>query len=145
MASVNKVILVGHLGQDPESRSMPDGRAIATLSLATIDRWKDKATGQTKEQTEWHRIVFYDRLAEIAAEYLRKGAPVYVEGKLRTRKWTDREGITRYMAEINGQALQMLGGRTQEEHRAPSPSSSSRAPSTEHGGFEDIPNDDIPF
>ncbi len=144
MASVNKVILVGYLGQNPETRSMPDGRAVATLNLATTDRWKDKATGQSKEQTEWHRIVLYDRLAEIAAEYLRKGSPVYVEGKLRTRKWTDREGITRWTTEINGHALQMLGARTQDEHGAP-PSSSSRAPSTESGGFEDISDDDIPF
>jgi single-strand DNA-binding protein len=142
MASVNKVILVGTLGQDPETRAMPDGRSVATLSLATTDRWKDKATGQNKEQTEWHRIVFYDRLAEVAAEYLRKGAPVYVEGKLRTRKWTDREGITRWMTEINGQALQMLGGRQAEHRSSPSPHA---LPSTGNRGFEDIPNDNIPF
>jgi single-strand DNA-binding protein len=111
MASVNKVILVGNLGRDPETRYSPDGAAITNVTIATSDRWKDKASGEMKEATEWHRVVFFGRLAEIAGEYLKKGRPVYVEGRLRTRKWTDKEGHERYTTEIVADNMQMLGGR----------------------------------
>jgi single-strand DNA-binding protein len=108
---INKVILVGNLGQDPETRYMPNGKAVTNLRIATSESWKDKQTGEQREQTEWHSIVMYDKLAEIAAEYLRKGSQVYVEGKLRTRKWQDKEGRDRYTTEINANEMQMLGGR----------------------------------
>ena len=108
---INKVILVGNLGKDPETRYMPNGKAVTNFSIATSESWKDKQTGEQREQTEWHNIVMYDRLAEIAAEYLRKGSQVYVEGKLRTRKWQDKEGRDRYTTEINANEMQMLGGR----------------------------------
>lgn len=111
MASVNKVILIGNLGRDPETRYSADGAAITNITIATSDSWKDKATGEKKEQTEWHRVVFFGRLAEIAGEYLRKGRPVYVEGKLRTRKWTDKEGQERYTTEIVADSMQLLGSR----------------------------------
>lgn len=111
MASINKVILIGNLGRDPETRYSADGAAITNITLATTDSWKDKATGEKKEQTEWHRVVFFNRLAEIAGEYLRKGRPVYVEGKLRTRKWTDKEGQERYTTEVVADVMQMLGSR----------------------------------
>ena len=108
---VNKVILVGNLGKDPETRYMPNGKAVTNFSIATSESWKDKQTGEQREQTEWHNIVMYDRLAEIAAEYLRKGSQVYVEGRLRTRKWQDKEGRDRYTTEINANEMQMLGSR----------------------------------
>lgn len=111
MASVNKVILVGNLGRDPEVRYNPDGGAITNVSIATTDRWKDKASGEMKEATEWHRVVFFNRLAEIAGEYLKKGRPVYVEGRLRTRKWTDKDGNEKYTTEIVADQMQMLGSR----------------------------------
>lgn len=112
MASVNKVILVGNLGRDPEVRYSPDGAAICNVSLATTSQWKDKNSGERREETEWHRVVFYNRLAEIAGEYLRKGRSVYVEGRLKTRKWQDKEtGQDRYSTEIVGDQMQMLGGR----------------------------------
>lgn len=108
---INKVILVGNLGQDPETRAMPSGKAVTNVRLATSESWRDKNTGEQKEQTEWHTVVFFDRLAEIAAEYLRKGSQVYVEGKLRTRKWQDKSGNDRYSTEIVANEMQMLGGR----------------------------------
>lgn len=112
---VNKVILVGNLGQDPEVRYMPSGGAVANLTLATSESWRDKQTGEMKEQTEWHRVVMFGKLAEVAGEYLRKGSQVYIEGQLRTRKWTDQSGQERYTTEINvpqiGGVMQMLGGR----------------------------------
>ena len=111
MASVNKVILVGNLGKDPETRYAPSGDAITNITLATTDSWKDKATGEKKEATEWHRVVFFGRLAEIAGEYLKKGRSVYVEGRLRTRKWQDKEGQDRYTTEIVADQMQMLGSR----------------------------------
>ncbi len=111
MASVNKVILVGNLGRDPETRYMPDGAAITNVSLATTFAWNDKASGEKKEETEWHRIVFRGRLAEVAGEYLKKGSQVYVEGRLRTRKWQDKEGHDRYTTEIVADGMQMLGSR----------------------------------
>ena len=111
MASVNKVIIVGNLGRDPETRYAPNGDAICNITVATTDTWKDKQTGERKEQTEWHRVSFYGRLAEIAGQYLRKGSPVYVEGSLRTRKWQDKEGQDRYTTEIRAEQMQMLGSR----------------------------------
>lgn len=108
---INKVILVGNLGQDPQSRAMPSGKAVVNLRIATTDQWRDKQTGENRENTEWHNVVMFDRLAEIAAEYLRKGSQVYVEGRLRTRKWTDKEGQDRYTTEIVANDMQMLGSR----------------------------------
>jgi single-strand DNA-binding protein len=147
---INKVILVGNLGKDPETRYMPSGKAVTNFSIATSESWKDKQTGEQKEQTEWHNIVMYDRLAEIAAEYLRKGSQVYVEGRLRTRKWQDKEGRDRYTTEIIANEMQMLGARGgagggmgTESRAEPRP-----APSTERGSAapsRDEFDDDIPF
>ena len=111
MASVNKVILVGNLGRDPETRYSPDGAAICNVSIATTSQWKDKASGERKEETEWHRVTFYGRLAEIAGEYLKKGRSVYVEGRLKTRKYKDKEGVEKYATDIIADQMQMLGGR----------------------------------
>ncbi len=108
---INKVILVGNLGADPETRYMPSGSAVTNLSVATSESWKDKQTGEQKERTEWHKVVMFDRLAEIAAEYLKKGSQVYIEGKLQTRKWQDRDGNDRWTTEIRANEMQMLGGR----------------------------------
>jgi single-strand DNA-binding protein len=108
---INKVILVGNLGADPETRYMPSGSAVTNLSIATSETWKDKQTGEQKERTEWHKVAMFNRLAEIAAEYLRKGSQVYIEGKLRTRKWQDRDGNDRWTTEIIADEMQMLGGR----------------------------------
>jgi single-strand DNA-binding protein len=111
MASVNKVIIVGNLGRDPESRSFPSGDRVTNVTIATTDRWKDKNSGEMKEATEWHRVVFNGRLAEIAEQYLRKGSQVYLEGSLRTRKWTDKDGVEKYTTEIRADQMQMLGKR----------------------------------
>jgi single-strand DNA-binding protein len=111
MASVNKVILIGNLGRDPETRYATSGAAICNITIATSRQWKDKASGEKREETEWHRVVFYDRLAEIAGEYLKKGRPVYVEGRLKTRKWQDKEGQDRYTTEIIAEEMQLLGSR----------------------------------
>lgn len=112
MASINKVILVGNLGRDPETRYSPEGAALTNVSIATTSQWKDKTTGEKREETEWHRVAFFGRLAEIASEYLRKGSQVYIEGRLRTRKWQDKEsGQDRYSTEIVADVMQMLGSR----------------------------------
>ena len=111
MASVNKVIIVGNLGRDPETRTMPSGDAMTSIAVATTDSWKDKTTGEKKEQTEWHRISFFGKLAEIAGQYLKKGSQVYIEGSLRTRKYTDKDGIEKYATEIKADTMQMLGNR----------------------------------
>ncbi len=111
MASVNKVILIGNLGRDPEVRYAPSGSSICNVTIATSRNWKDKTSGERQEETEWHRVVFYDRLAEIAGEYLKKGRPVYVEGRLKTRKWTDKDGVEKYTTEIVADQMQLLGGR----------------------------------
>ena len=152
MASVNKVILIGNLGADPETRYATDGAAITNIRMATTDRWKDKGSGEMREQTEWHRVVFFGRLAEIAGEYLKKGAPVYVEGRLRTRKWTDKEGNDRYTTEVTADAMQLLGSRGGGGAGEPSTreASTAEAPAPRGGGSrpsrgpEDI-EDDIPF
>ncbi|MHB1541180.1 MAG: single-stranded DNA-binding protein [Steroidobacteraceae bacterium] len=108
---INKVILIGHLGADPETRAMPSGSSVANLRIATTESWRDKQSGEQQERTEWHRVALFGRLAEIAAEYLRKGSQVYIEGSLRTRKWQDKQGNERYSTEIIGNEMQMLGGR----------------------------------
>jgi single-strand DNA-binding protein len=111
MASVNKVIIVGNLGKDPEVRYMPSGSAICNVNIATTRTWKNKESGDKNEETEWHRVVFFDRQAEVAGEYLKKGSSVYVEGRLKTRKWTDKEGVERYTTEIVAEVMQLLGSR----------------------------------
>lgn len=152
MASVNKVILIGNLGKDPETRYMPNGDAVCNITVATTDTWKDKQTGEKKEQTEWHRIVFFRKLAEIADQYLRKGAPVYIEGALKTRKWQDQSGQDRYTTEIVADTMQMLGGKRDGEQSAPRSESAPAqnqqrsAPAQNGGGgsFDDF-EDSIPF
>ncbi|CAA0111845.1 Single-stranded DNA-binding protein [Zhongshania aliphaticivorans] len=171
---VNKVILVGNLGQDPETRYMPSGGAVTNITVATSETWKDKQTGQPQERTEWHRVVFFNRLAEIAGEYLKKGSKVYLEGSLRTRKWQDQSGQDRYTTEIVAAEMQMLDGRgdsgsggnyndggysapsqpqaqaapaQQPARRAPPPPPQNQAPAQSAppaGGFDDF-DDDIPF
>lgn len=152
MASVNKVILVGNLGRDPETRYMPDGGAITNISLATTSTWKDKS-GEKQEQTEWHRVAFFGKLAEIAGEYLKKGSQVYVEGKIRTRKYQDKDGIEKYATEIIADAMQMLGSRQsmggdsgsdyprQASSGAAKPAGATKGSSAKFDDFED----DIPF
>lgn len=130
MSSVNKVIVLGNLGRDPETRSFPDGGAICNVTIATSRQWKDKTSGEKHEETEWHRVVFQGRLAEIAGQYLKKGKPVYVEGRLKTRKWADKDGIERYTTEIVAEQMQLLGGR--DESDAPKQSRTDES-------------DDIPF
>jgi single-strand DNA-binding protein len=127
MASVNKVILIGNLGRDPETRYMPNGEAVTNVALATTETWKDRTSGERQEKTEWHRVTFYRRLAEIAGEYLKKGSQVYVEGRLETRKWTDKEGKDRYTTEIIANEMKMLGSRAGAG--APSYDASDDAPS----------------
>ncbi|TBR75406.1 MAG: single-stranded DNA-binding protein [Burkholderiaceae bacterium] len=161
MASVNKVIIVGNLGRDPEVRTFPSGDRVANVAIATTDKWKDKQSGEMREATEWHRVVFNGRLAEIVEQYLRKGSQVYVEGSLRTRKWTDKDGIEKYSTEIRADQLQMLGGRQSGSDsqggggnvgRAPAQAAAPRSPASSRpasapapaGGFDDM-DDDIPF
>jgi single-strand DNA-binding protein len=152
MASVNKVILVGNLGADPETKYLPSGDAVTNIRIATTDRWKDKASGEMKEATEWHRIAFFGRLAEIAGEYLKKGSQVYVEGRIRTRKWQDKEGQDRYSTEIVADSMQMLGSRAGSgEPRAeaarsaePKAATATAAAKKPAGKFDDM-EDDIPF
>ncbi|MFV0681412.1 single-stranded DNA-binding protein [Ottowia sp.] len=170
MASVNKVILVGNLGQDPELRTFPSGGQVCNVRLATTDKWKDRQSGEPREHTEWHTVVFNDRLAEIAGQYLRKGSQIYVEGSLRTRKWQDKDGNDRYSTEIRGTTMQMLGSRQgmggpsgggggdddgagydaapqRRAAPAPRPAPAPRAPAPApkaSSGFEDM-DDDIPF
>ena len=141
---VNKVILIGNLGQDPETRYMPSGGAVTNLRIATNESWKDKQTGELQERTEWHRVVMFERLAEIAAEYLRKGSQVYIEGTLRTRKWQDKDGNDRYTTEIRANEMQMLGGRSGAG--APAMDRGSRdEPAPARAGVADDFDDDIPF
>lgn len=173
MASINKVILIGNLGRDPEVRYTPSGSAVCNISLATTRNWKSKDSGDKVEETEWHRVVFYDRLAEIAGEYLKKGRPVYVEGRLKTRKWQDKDGAEKYTTEIIAEQMQLLGGREgmgggddgggggysrgdegggeapQRASRPPQRPAASRqapapAPQKSATGFDDM-DDDIPF
>ncbi|WP_284618300.1 single-stranded DNA-binding protein [Aquabacterium humicola] len=174
MASVNKVILVGNLGRDPEVRYTPNGSAVCNFSIATTRNWKNKESGERQEETEWHRIVLFDRLAEVAGEYLKKGRSVYIEGRLRTRKWTDKDGIEKYTTEVYGEQMQLLGGRegggggggggyggedyegggggggesaprrSAPAARAPSAAPQQRPAQKSSTGFDDM-DDDIPF
>ena len=152
MASVNKVILVGNLGRDPETRYMPDGGAITNVSIATTDKWKDKS-GEMQEKTEWHRVAFFGKLAEIAGEYLKKGSQVYVEGRLQTRKWQDKDGQDKYTTEIVANVMQMLGSRAGGGDRDTSggartertPQAAEAKPAKAGGGKFDDFEDDIPF
>lgn len=171
MASINKVIIIGNLGRDPEVRYTPSGAAVCNVSVATTRNWKDKNSGDKVEETEWHRVVFYDRLAEIAGEYLKKGRSVYVEGRLKTRKWQDKDGKDNYTTEIVAENMQLLGGReggggggygggrdaggdegfsrepAENSRPAARPAAASRpapAPSKSSTGFDDM-DDDIPF
>jgi single-strand DNA-binding protein len=139
---VNKVIIVGNLGQDPETRYMPSGGAVTNLRIATNESWKDKQSGEQQERTEWHRVVMFDRLAEVAAEYLRKGSQVYIEGSLRTRKWQDKDGNDRYTTEIRAGEMQMLGGRS--GGGAPAMNQGEEPAPARAGVAEDF-DDDIPF
>lgn len=147
MASVNKVILIGNLGRDPEVRYMPNGEAVTNFSIATTENWKDKS-GQKQEKTEWHNIVMYRKLAEIAGEYLEKGTPIYIEGKLQTRKW-EKDGVTRYSTEVIADKMQMLGSRgsddeDDEDEDPPKQSAPKSAKQPASSGFDDF-EDDIPF
>ena len=168
MASVNKVIVLGNLGKDPEVRYTPNGNAVCNLRIATTRNWKSKDSGEKMEETEWHSVVLYDRQAEIAGEYLKKGRPVYIEGRLKTRKWTDKEGVERYTTEIVADSMQLLGGREggggggaeeegggYSERSAPAPRSAPAArpapqaaarpaPQKSSTGFDNM-DDDIPF
>ncbi|HEX5372503.1 MAG TPA: single-stranded DNA-binding protein [Aquabacterium sp.] len=170
MASINKVIIIGNLGRDPEVRYTPNGAAVCNVSVATTRNWKDKNSGDKVEETEWHRVVFYDRLAEIAGEYLKKGRSVYVEGRLKTRKWQDKDGKDNYTTEIVAENMQLLGGRegsgggnyggggaqggdegfsrepaeTSRPAARPAPAASRPAPQKSSTGFDDM-DDDIPF
>lgn len=162
MASVNKVIIVGNLGRDPETRYMPSGDAVTNINVATTDRYKDKQSGEMREATEWHRISFFGKLAEIAGQYLKKGSQVYIEGSLRTRKYTDKDGIEKYATEIRAETMQMLGSRQGmgapsdgEGYEAPrsAPAARPAAPAARPApaaarpapsGFDDM-DDDIPF
>lgn len=147
MPSVNKVIIVGNLGRDPETRYMPNGEAVTNIAVATTESWKDKTSGEKKELTEWHRITFYRKLAEIAGQYLKKGSSVYIEGKLQTRKWADKDGVERYTTEIISDSMQMLGGKQESqsdrpaERQAPRTVSPVSAPAP---NFDDM-DDDIPY
>lgn len=151
MAGINKVIIVGNLGNDPDVRTMPNGDAVAKISVATSESWNDKSTGERKEVTEWHSIVFYRRQAEVVGEYLHKGSKVYVEGRLRTRKWQDQNGQDRYTTEIIGDVLQMLDSRQSGDNQdKPSTNNAyanakngTKQPQTQQGA-DDL-NDDIPF
>lgn len=166
MASVNKVILVGNLGKDPDVRYLPDGGAVVNLALATSSNWKDKNTGEKREETEWHRVVIYGRLAEIAGEYCKKGRSVYIEGRLKTRKWQDQSGVDKYTTEIIADQMQLLGSRDGggggssmgnaedfDQSQAPSRSSGggssmrSSAPSQQRSAPQSVADldDDIPF
>ncbi|MEZ5577937.1 MAG: single-stranded DNA-binding protein [Candidatus Competibacteraceae bacterium] len=155
MASLNRVMLIGHLGADPDVRHLPDGASVATVNVATTDTWKDKTTGERQEKTEWHRLVFFRRVAEIAGQYLRKGSQIYVEGKLQTRKWQDAQGVERYTTEIVVGEMKMLDKRAEAAPGTPRPAPSTRpmpdaarltaagvpAGMDAGGGFDD----DIPF
>jgi len=145
MAGVNKVILMGHLGRDPEIRYTPDGKAVASLSIATSETYKDRE-GNRQERTEWHRTTLWGKTAEIAGEYLRKGSMVYIEGRIQTRKWTDKDGQDRYTTEIVGDRLQMVGGRRENAGNPDSPSHTGGGGGGDMGPMPDADfDDDIPF
>lgn len=140
-SGINKVILVGNLGKDPDMRYTAGGDAVANLSIATSESWNDNQTGEKKEKTEWHRVVFFRRIAEVCGEYLKKGSSIYIEGSLRTRDWEDDQGNKRYTTEIIGREMQMLGGRRSEDNMDQSPQMNSSSPQPEEG----LKDDEIPF
>ena len=140
-SGINKVILVGNLGKDPDMRYTAGGDAVANLSIATSESWNDNQTGEKKEKTEWHRVVFFRRIAEVCGEYLKKGSSVYIEGSLRTRDWENDQGNKRYTTEIIGREMQMLGGRRSEDNMDQSPQMNSSSPQPEEG----LIDDEIPF
>ena len=140
---INKVIIVGNLGADPDSRAMPSGNAVTNISVATSESWNDRDTGEKQEKTEWHRVVFFNRLAEIAAQYLKKGAQVYIEGKLQTRKWEDKEGNERWTTEVVANQMQMLGDRMSNDMSNDNASSSQSSSDNDNPDIEF--DDDIPF
>ena len=152
MASVNRVTIIGHLGKDPETRYAPSGDAVTNITVATTETWRDKATGEKREATEWHRVVFFGKLAEIAGQYLKKGSQVYLEGKLKTRKWQDKDGQDRYTTEINADEMKMLGGKgdgqqdgqTAPRQQSTAPRQQSQQKPASGGGFDSM-DDDIPF
>lgn len=157
MSNLNKVQLIGRLGRDPESRAFPSGDMVANVTIATSEKWKDKNSGEQREDTQWHNVVFNGRLAEIACQYLQKGSLVYVEGKLKTRKYTDQQGVEKYVTEIRADQMQMLGGRAEsgQQHGGGAPAQRQQAPQQQRqaapaqqqraqGGFDDM-DQDIPF
>ena len=158
MASVNKVIIVGNLGRDPEVRYSPSGAAICSITVATSRSWKDKTSGERQEETEWHRVTLFDRLAEIAGEYLKKGRPVYIEGRLKTRKYTDKDGVEKYATDIVAAEMQLLGGRdgggdeataapqrSAPAHGSAAPTRVGGPPARQPAAFPVSEDDDIPF
>lgn len=147
MASVNKAIIIGNIGKDPEIRYMPDGGQVAVINIATTKKWKDKNTGESKEITEWHRVVFYRNLAELAGEYLKKGKQVYIEGRLETKEYTDKQNIKRYITQIIAETFQMLGSKPSDssQNTTSTPAQASAGSSSSaNSGFDDM-DDDIPF
>jgi single-strand DNA-binding protein len=152
MASLNRVMLIGNLGADPEMRYLPSGDAVANIRIATTESWKDKASGEKKEETEWHRVSFFGKLAEIAGEYLKKGSPVYVEGRIKTRKWQDKDGQDRYSTEVVADRMQMLGSRggmgapsSDGDEERPRSAAPAKPSSGKSGAKFDDFEDDIPF
>ncbi|MBN6711458.1 single-stranded DNA-binding protein [Haemophilus haemoglobinophilus] len=148
MSGINKVIIVGRLGNDPEMRTMPNGEAVANISVATSESWTDKNTGERREQTEWHRIVFYRRQAEVCGQYLKKGSQIYVEGRLKTRKWQDQNGQDRYTTEIQGDVMQMLGSNQDSQpQQAQAPQNNAYANAKAGKPIQQVDSfdDDIPF
>ena len=150
MASVNRVIVLGNLGKDPEVRHTPNGSAVCSITVATSRSWKDKTSGEKVEETEWHKVVLYDRLAEVAGEYLRKGKPVFIEGRLKTRKWQDKDGNDRYTTEVVAESMQLLGGRDGGEEQAAQPaarpaSKPAAKPAGKSSTSFDNMDDDFPF
>ncbi len=146
MASVNKVILVGNLGRDPEVRYLPSGDAVVNISIATTDKWKDKQTGESKETTEWHKVNFFGKLAEIVGQYLKKGSTIYIEGSIHTRKYTDKDGAEKYSTEIKGASMQMLGGKNEGQSQPAQRQERPKAAPAQNqadSGFDDM--GDCPF
>jgi single-strand DNA-binding protein len=150
---LNKAQIIGNLGRDPEMRYLPSGDAVANISVATTEKWKDKASGEMKEHTEWHRISFFGKQAEIAGQYLKKGSTVYVEGKIQTREYTDKEGVKKYATEIKGEVMKMVGGKSDQgdqsakpaQRQAPARQPQRPSSPQQAGGFEDFPDSDVPF
>ncbi len=145
MASLNKIQIIGNLGADPESRFMPNGDAVCNLRIATTESYKDKSTGEKREITEWHRVVVFRKLAEICSQYLKKGSPVYIEGKIRTRKWQNKEGQDQYTTEIEANEMQMLGGRSEGQSSQPAQQAPQRRETSKSHEAFDNNSDDIPF